>query len=145
MREVNVEDGRSGDYDAWVASVPKAITSEQMWQFYGYRKALYLYDLCWDDCTVLLKHPLGRPVANQLIRSAGSISANIEEGYGRGWGKDRSYFFRIALGSARESKGWYYRAKRLLPSETVKQRQDLLGEVIALLATELSRQRKRTR
>jgi four helix bundle protein len=78
-------------------------------------------------------------VAKQLIRSAGSISANIEEGYGRGYGKDRLRFLRIALGSARKSKGWYYRAKALLPSEVVTHRLALISEIIALLVTELKR------
>jgi len=112
-------DGEGEDYDAWMEQVPRAITSESMWQFYACRKALCLYDLCRDDCTELTRHPLGRPVANQLIRSAGSISANIEEAYGRGWGKDRLYFLRVALGSARESKGWYYRAKALMTPDTL--------------------------
>ena len=134
-------DGEREDYDAWMAQVPGAITSERNWRFYAYRKALYPYDLCWDDCTELTRHPLGRPVANQLIRSAGSISANIEEGYGRGWGKDRLYFLRVALGSAREGKGWYYRAKALLTPDTLAQRLSLLGEIIALLVTELNRRR----
>ena len=81
---------------------------EEMWQLFGYRKALFFYDVGWEDCEKLLEHPLGRAVAQQLIRSAGSISANIEAGYGRGFeGKERLYFLRVALGSARESKGWY--------------------------------------
>ena len=127
-------------YEAWMAHVPKAITCERPWRFYGYRKVLYLYDQCWDDCLELIKHPLGRPVARQLIRSAGSISANIEEGYGRGWSKDRNYFLRVALGSARESKGWYYRAKALISSDTLGQRLELSGEIVALLITELQHQ-----
>jgi hypothetical protein len=59
---------------------------------------LFLYDVCWRDCEGLLKHPLDNAVAHQRIRSVGSISANIEEGYGRGFGKDRviSYAFRLA-------------------------------------------------
>jgi four helix bundle protein len=132
-------DARSG-YEAWMAGVPKAITSEHIWKFYGYRKSLYLYDLCWNDCSEMAQHPLGRSVSSQLIRSAGSIAANIEEGYGRGLGKDRGYFLRIALGSARESKGWYYRAKALLLPDTLEQRMGLLGEIIALLVTELNNQ-----
>ncbi|HOT92974.1 MAG TPA: four helix bundle protein [Anaerolineae bacterium] len=126
-------------YETWMKNVPQAITAEDMWKFYGYRKALFLFDLCWTDCEHLLKHPLGKPIAQQLIRSAGSISANIEEGYGRGYGKDRAYFLKIALGSARESKGWYYRSQRLLSSPTIEQRLNSLGEVIALLVTEINR------
>ena len=128
-----------------MAQVPEAITSEEMWQFYGYRKALFFHDVCWQDCGKLLTHPLGRSIAQQLIRSAASISANIEEGYGRGLaGKERLYFLRIALGSARESKGWYYRAKELLSPKVLDHRQSLISEVIALLVTEISRSMKKS-
>ena len=126
-------------YEEWETTVPSQIRDEAIWKFFGYRKALFLYDVCWKDCETLLKHPLGRAVARQLIRSAGSISANIEEGYGRGYGKDRLYFLRVAIGSARESKGWYYRAKELLSSEVIEPRLSLISEVIALLVTEVSK------
>jgi four helix bundle protein len=77
-----------------------------------------------------------------LIRSAGSISANVEEGQGRGFGKDRDYSLRIGLGSARESKGWYYRAKALLADDVLAHRLELVGEVIALLLTEINKRRR---
>jgi four helix bundle protein len=125
------------DYGAWEQGIAPRIRREVAWKFFGYRKALYLYELCWEDCEALLQHPLGKAVAQQLIRSAGSISANIEEGSGRGFGKARLYFLRIALGSARESKGWYWRAKKLLSPETLDQRLSLLDEIIALLVTEV--------
>ena len=35
-------------------------------------------------------------MARQLVNSANSISANSEEGYGRGYGKDYARFLRIA-------------------------------------------------
>ncbi len=54
-----------------------------MWQFLGYRKALFWYDLVWQDCEKLKRDLRGRAVAQQLIRSAGSISANVEGGHGR--------------------------------------------------------------
>lgn len=68
---------------------------------------LFLYDLAWEDCEKLMRDLRGRAVAQQLIRSAGSICANTEEGYGRGYGKDRNCFLRISVGSARETGGWY--------------------------------------
>jgi len=42
-----------------------------------------------------------RSLADQVIRSASSVPANLAEGRGR-FGRDRQYHFRIALGSARE-------------------------------------------
>jgi four helix bundle protein len=129
-------------YDEWEKSIPDAIRQETLWEFVGYRKALFFYDVCWVDCEKLMKHPLGRPVAQQLIRSAGSISANVEEGQGRGFGKDRDYFLRIALGSARESKGWCYRAKALLADGVLAHRLELAGEVVALLLTEINKRRR---
>jgi four helix bundle protein len=90
----------------------------------------------------LMRDLRGRAVAEQLTRSTGSISANIEQGYGRGFGKDRDHFLRISTGSARESKGWYFRARRLLAPELFKQRLALLDDIISLLVTELNRQRQ---
>jgi len=115
-----------------------------VWRFLGYRKALFFYDLVWQDCEKLMRDRRGRAIAEQLIRSAGSISANIEEGHGRGYGKQRNWFFKVAIGSARESKGWYWRARQLLSPEALDHRLALADEVIALLVTELTRQGSRS-
>lgn len=124
-----------------MAQVPESLKRDPLWSFQVYPKALFLYDLAWEDCEYLLKDPRGRAVANQLIRSVGSICANIEEGYGRGYGKEYSYFLRVSMGSARESRGWYYRGKRLLPADVLKHRIALLDEIIAMLAPNIQRQR----
>jgi four helix bundle protein len=127
-------------YEEWERQVPEAIKADPVWQFYAYRKGSFLYDLVGEDCETLMRDPRGRAIVEQIIRSAGSICANIEEGYGRGYGKDRNHFLRISVGSARETKGWYYRARRLLSPEVLKHRLALIDEVISLLVTELARQ-----
>jgi len=133
---------RPRSFEEWVEQVPESLRQDPLWTFDVYPKALFLCDLVWEDCERLLKDPRGRAVAEQLIRSAGSICANIEEGYGRGYGKEYSYFLRVSIGSARESRGWYYRGRRLLPADVVKHRIALLDEIIAMLAPNIRRQRK---
>ena len=42
-----------------------------------------------------------KPIADQVIRSAASVPANLAEGQGRS-GRDRTHFWRIAYASAKE-------------------------------------------
>jgi four helix bundle protein len=42
-----------------------------------------------------------KSIADQLIRSASSVPANLEEGHGRS-GRDRAHHWRIAYASAKE-------------------------------------------
>ena len=129
--------------EEWEAGVHERVKREPVWEFFGYRKALFFYELVWRDCEKLMRDSRGRAVAEQLIRSAGSVSANVEEGHGRGYGKQRNWFLTVSIGSTRESKGWYWRAKHLLASKVLNLRLALADEVIALFVTELSRQRSR--
>ncbi|MCG3208738.1 MAG: hypothetical protein FOGNACKC_02350 [Anaerolineae bacterium] len=128
-------------YDEWEQAVSVRIKDGPVWAFFGYRKALFLYDLAWKDCEKLESDRRGRAVIDQLIRSAGSISANIEEGHGRGFGKEFSYFLRVAVGSARETKGWYWRGRELLTQPVLDHRHSLLDEIISLLVAEINRQK----
>ena len=130
-------------YEDWLKNVHPRIKAEPIWKSVMYQKALFFYDLVWEDCGLLVKDARGRKVAEQLIDSAGSISANMEEGHGRGYGKERQYFLRVALGSAREAKGWYQRGRHLLSYVVFEHRLALLDEVIALLVTELNLQKQR--
>ena len=128
-------------YETWEDSVHKRVKAEPVWAFLGYRKALFFYDLAWEDCEKLMKDKRGQAIAGQLIRSVGSVSANIEEGHGRGYGKQRDWFFRVAVGSARESKGWYWKSHHLLSTSVLDHRLALADEVIALTVAELSHQK----
>jgi four helix bundle protein len=89
----------------------------------------------------MIRNPRGQEIAKQLVRSVGSICANLEEGHGRGFGKDNAYFQRIALGSARESRGWYFRGRHMLNAATVQHRINLLNEIIAALVLSSNQQR----
>jgi four helix bundle protein len=109
-------------YEEWLEGVPESIKRDPLWNFQVYPKALLLSDLVWEDTDRMIKGPRGIEVAKQLIRSVGSVCANIEEGHGRGFGKDNAYFQRVALGSARESRGWYYRGRRFLEPGVIEHR-----------------------
>ena len=132
---------KPANFEEWVRAVHDSIRTDPLWDFQVYQRALFLYDLAWQDCDYLLREERGHTVASQLIRSAGSISANIEEGYGRGYGKDYSLHLRIALAEARESRGWYWRGRHRMPPEVVNHRIKLLDEIIAMLAPNVVRQR----
>jgi four helix bundle protein len=126
----------------WLAQVPESLKQDPLWQFQAYQKAVLLYDLTWEDCERLRKDLQGRAVAQQLIRSAGSICANIEEGFGRGYGREYAYFLRIAIDSARETRGWYYRGRKLLSADVVTHRMALADEIIAMLVPVSEKQRR---
>ncbi len=126
----------------WQKQVPETIRLEKYWLLIAYQKGLYLYDLLWQDTNTWLKDGRGYALTKQIIASADSICANIEEGYGRGYGKELLYFYRVALGSARETKGRIYRARAFYPSDALNRRIALAGEVVALLITEINRQKR---
>ena len=128
-------------FDEWLTEVPRSLKNDPLWNFETYRKALFLSDLAWRDCDKLIKDTRGRALAWQLIDSAGSVGANIEEGYGRGFGKDYARFLRIALGSARETRGWYFRSRHLLSSNAYDHRLLLLDEIVSGLVTTSNQQR----
>ena len=131
------------DFETWLRNVPEQIRRDSLWNFETYRKALYLADLAWFDAGALMRDPKGRGIAWQLVDSAGSVPADIEEGFGRGYGKDYARFLRIALGSAKEVRGWYYRGRHVWPEPLLEKRLDLIGEIISGLVLTSNRMRQR--
>ena len=129
-------------YEEWEAQVPSEIKSDPLWELELYRQALFLHDLAWEDAATISRDFRGKEIAGQLIRAVGSIAANIEEGYGRGFGRDYARFLAYAIGSAREARGWYYRARTLLRQEVLQHRMGLLTTITksAIRANQAQRQ-----
>lgn len=129
------------NYSEWEASVPEAIKSDTLWKMKVYRLALFSSEFGWQDVTKLVGDKRTVALADQLYRALGSISANIAEGYSRGSGKDRSRFYEYALGSARESRDWYYKARHILSDTVSEHRINFTTEIIRLLLTILPQER----
>jgi four helix bundle protein len=137
-----MSDEQWANYEEWLRQVPEVLIQDPLWDLETYRKALFFSDLAWHDCEKLDNHSIGKHLVSQLLKSAGSSSANIEEGYGRGFGKDYARFLRIALGSTREARGWYYRNRHALDSEMVHHRMKLATELIRNLTILANQQRR---
>ena len=132
------------NYQEWEQSVPAEITGDRLWRMEVYRLALFAADLAWNDVTRLAQDRRTRGLSDQLYRAIGSVSANIAEGYSRGTGRDRARFYEYALGSARESRDWYYKGRHILGETVTSHRINLLTQVIRLLLTIIPAQRGAT-
>ncbi len=124
--------------------MPDVIRGDSLWKAKAYRLGLFAADVGWRDVTKLMQDRRTRSMSDQLYRALGSVSANIAEGYSRGTGRDRARFYEYALGSARESRDWYFKARHLLGDEVIQHRLDLLTEIIRLLLTMIPQQRQAT-
>ncbi len=129
----------------WEKSVPNEFQKDALWNITAYRMSLYISDLGWDDVTQLSKDRRTSRIAEQLYRTLGSISANISEGYSRSTGKAKVLYLEYALGSARESRDWYYKGRFVLDEEVVTHRLDILTQIIRLLLSMIPQQRGKTR
>jgi four helix bundle protein len=137
-----MHDDRPSSFDGWITSIPATILQDPLWEYIAYQKALFLADLAWFDCGKMLKDERGRIIAGQLYGAACSISANVEEGYSKGFGLDYARFLTIALGSARETRGWYWRGRRFFVIQVLEHRFSVLNEIISLLKTTIPQQRQ---
>ena len=129
-------------YAEWLETVPSEIINDPIWKLEVYRLGLFAGDIGWQDVQFLAKKPLMLSVANQLHRSIDSISVNLTEGYSRSKGPDRARFIEASLGSARESRDWYYKSRHVLPPEVLKHRMGLTTRIISMLTPMILHQRK---
>jgi four helix bundle protein len=130
------------NYEEWEKTVPEVIRGDSLWKMTAYRLALFLGDLGWHDVTRLAQDRRTWGVSDQLYRALGSISANLAEGYSRGTGRDRARFYEYALGSARESRDWYYKGRHVLGDAVAQHRVELVTRVIQLLLVAVPQQRQ---
>ena len=129
------------NYDEWLTTVPESITSDPLWNLKVYRLAVFAADIGWQDVTKLMEDKRTLGLSDQLYRALGSMGGNISEGYSRGSGKDRARFYEYGLGSARESRNWYYNGRHILGEAVTSLRMNLLSEIDRLLLTMLPAER----
>ncbi len=130
------------NYSAWEVDVPTEFKRDSLWRVEAYRLALFLADIAWQDVSRLVKDRRTQALGDQLYRAVGSVSANIAEGFSMGTGKNRARFYEYALGSARESRDWYFKARHVLGDEIANHRIDFLTQIIRLLLTMIPHQRQ---
>lgn len=130
-------------YEEWLGQVAASIVQDPLSSFETCRKALFLADLAWCDVEKLFQDARGKAIAGQLLDAAGSLPANIEEGFGRGYGKDNGRLLRIALGSARETRGWCHRSRHLFDPALLDRGMKPAGDLISGLVTAARQQYNR--
>ncbi len=131
-------------YSEWETSVPAALRDDLLWRRQDYRLALYAADLGWQDVRRLTAERASSVIADQLSRALGSVSTNIAEGYSRSSGPDRVRFYEYALGSARESRDWYHKARHTLGPAVTRHRLKVLTSVVRLLTYSIPFERSAT-
>jgi len=129
-------------YAEWLVDVSSEITNDPIWKLEVYQLGLFAGEIGLKDAHFLMKKPLMLSVADQLHRSIDSISVNLTDGYSCSKALDRARFIEMSLGSARESRDWYYKSRHILSPEVVKHRMALLTHIISTLAAMLPHQRK---
>ena len=131
-------------FEEWVNTLPDSLKSDPLWKSAYYRLSMYLYDLVWIDSLVINKDFRGREIVYQIVRSAGSVCANMEEAYRRGIGTpDFVRIMRISLGELGETQGWYFRARHVLGNEILDKRVKVIPQAIALTVTVIDQNRQK--
>jgi four helix bundle protein len=135
----------TADQADWERSYPEAITSDPIWKLHAYRTALFLLDLARADIRAGVKRGLYHDIADQLLDSVASISANIGEGYSRATRGDRLRLFGYGLGSLREAVSWYRAAADFLDAGVSNHRFQVIAGLRPLVLGLITSTRRRAR
>lgn len=122
-------------HEEWERTVPEEIKSDVVLRLQAYRTG----DVCsryrMGRWMKLSRNRQAVSLADQLYRALGSISTNITEGYSRSSKREQARFYEYALGSAREARDWYFKARHALGESSESQGINLLTQIIRLLLT----------
>jgi four helix bundle protein len=127
--------------DEWVDNAPRSLREGPAWRVRAYQVGTFAAVCAADDAIALGRYPRFAQVAPQLVRAAGSIAANIAEGYPRRSRKDRIRYYEYALGSAREAATWYVVVSAALERTTLEARLSYLTRVSQLLVKMINNER----
>jgi len=107
----------------------KHFTDFMVWQ-----KAHALFLCLLKDVESFPRRQVGFILTDQILRSSGSISANIAEGFNRSTKKFLSAL-DIAIGETNETENWLYKIRdaKLLPLATVNARIEQTKEIGRML------------
>jgi four helix bundle protein len=118
---------------AWERACPGAITSDVLWKLDAYRVAMYLLHAVRQDFRPSQASRADPWLITQLVRAAGSVSANLSEGYSRPTRADRLRFLGYALSSSRECIPWYESLRNTIPDDVIDERLRLIARLRSLL------------
>ena len=106
-----------------------------------WQKADVLWRMICEDVDSFPNKRIAWIVTDQVVRSVGSISANIAEGYGSGYPKEFIHALKIARKEANESVNWLIKAQRLdyITSQRLEEYRSLVTEVLKMLNTLISK------
>ena len=107
----------------------------------AYTLAIEVSEKAWADATAMSKNALLAEVGPQLVRAAGSIGANIAEGYARRSPRERVRFYEYALGSSEEVRSWCTVGRRALTAADLQERVDRLTSIRRLLLVMIRNER----
>ena len=77
----------------------------------AYKISFHLSNYVWNIVYVEWDLFAKKTIGTQMVNAVDSISANIAEGFGRYFKKDKINFYRYSKGSLKESFDWNEKAK----------------------------------
>lgn len=124
----------------------KSYKEIKIWQ-----KGDLVFDMVCEDVERWPNTKVANIISYQVLKSSGSISANVAEGYGRGTPGEFEQFLRYSRGSSAETDNWLYKAKKrnLISEKRYGQYESLLEEINKMIGSFIrklrAQPRKRTR